>query len=74
MCHVHTTDNMLQNKVTAIADCYLQSSTPPKVQISVPLNVAEEITSKPHGPYVFRVAQVHTHMHSIVNIPELDFI
>ena len=58
MCHVHTTDNMVQNKVTAIIDCYLQSCTPPRVQISIPLNVAEEITSKPHGPYVFRVAQV----------------
>ena len=60
MCHVHTTDNMLQNKITAIVDCYFQSSAPPKLQLNIPLNVAEEVTSKPRGPYVFRVAQVFT--------------
>lgn len=59
MCHVHTTDTMIQNKVNAIIDNYFQSSTPPKLQLNVPMNVAEEVTLKPHGPYVFRVAQVN---------------
>ena len=59
MCHVHTTTSMLQNKVNAIIDCYFESSTPPKLQLNIPLDVAEEITSKPNGPYVFRLAQVY---------------
>ena len=62
MCHVHTTDNMLQNKITAIIDCYFQSSTPPKLQLNIPMNVADEVISKRQGPYIFRVAQVMLHM------------
>ena len=52
---------MLTNKARAIMDCFFLSSVPPKLQVNVPLMVAEDLTNKPHGPYLFREAQVNMH-------------
>ena len=61
MFHAHTMESMLISKYDAIMACFLQSSAPPKLQVNVPLCVAEELAKKPHGPYLFREAQVRTY-------------
>lgn len=61
MCHAHTTEMMLSNKSKAIIDFFFQSSVPPRVQVDVPVGVADELAKRPHGPYLFREAQV-SHM------------
>ncbi|XP_064382718.1 regulator of G-protein signaling 22-like isoform X2 [Halichondria panicea] len=66
MFHAHTMESMLISKYDAIMACFLQSSAPPKLQVDVPLSVAEELARKPHGPYLFREAQaaVFKHLYS----------
>lgn len=59
MCHAHTTDSMLLSKASAIVDCYFQSSVPPKLQLDIPLHIADQVSRKAQGPYLFREAQVH---------------
>ncbi len=61
MFHAHTMESMLISKYDAIMACFLQSSAPPKLQVDVPLSVAEELARKPHGPYLFREAQARTY-------------
>ena len=63
--HAHTTADMLQSKLRAIVDCYLHSPAPPRLQLDVPVAVAEQCTKKERGPYVFREAQVR-HVHVLV--------
>ncbi len=67
MFHAHTKESMLTNKARAIMDCFFLSSVPPKLQVNVPLIVAEELTNKPHGPYLFREAQVRTCIHTALH-------
>ena len=58
MYHAHTTESTLDSKVTAIIDCFFESSVPPQLQIDVPLSLAEQVSRKPSGPYLFRETQV----------------
>ena len=58
MCHAHTTEEMLQQKVSAIVDCYFQSSVPPPLQLDIQPSIADQVVKKQPGPYIFREAQV----------------
>ncbi|XP_077207926.1 regulator of G-protein signaling 22 [Paroedura picta] len=60
MCHSHCDDAFLQNKITAIINCFIQSSIPPTLQIDIPREQAQKIVEqrKELGPYVFREAQM----------------
>lgn len=57
MCHAHTTELLLQEKISAITDCFINSAVPPKLQVDLPVKIADEICEKPVGPYMFREAQ-----------------
>eukprot|EP00731_Ephydatia_muelleri_P031590 Em0023g97a len=57
MCHAHTTELLLQEKMSAITDCFISSSSPPKLQVDIPIAMADDLCEKPVGPYMFREAQ-----------------
>ncbi|XP_053571891.1 regulator of G-protein signaling 22 [Bombina bombina] len=60
LCHSHCDDFTIQNKITAIINCFINSSIPPALQIDIPPEQAEKILEKRRdlGPYVFREAQM----------------
>lgn len=60
MYHNHTTMGVLGRKMRAILSSFLLSATPPKVQVSVSPEVADQTIRKMDrmGPYIFREAQV----------------
>ncbi|KAH0617532.1 hypothetical protein JD844_015881 [Phrynosoma platyrhinos] len=60
MCHSHCDDAIIQNKITEIIRCFINSSIPPAIQIDIPEDQAQKIIEhrKELGPYVFREAQM----------------
>ncbi|XP_072266946.1 regulator of G-protein signaling 22 [Pyxicephalus adspersus] len=60
LCHSHCDDATIQNKITAIINCFINSSIPPALQIDIPPEQAEKIIERRRdlGPYVFREAQM----------------
>lgn len=60
MCHSHCDDATIQNKVTSIINCFINSSIPPALQIDIPEEQAQKIIEhrRELGPYVFREAQM----------------
>ncbi|KAE8599295.1 hypothetical protein XENTR_v10017130 [Xenopus tropicalis] len=60
LCHSHCDDFTIQNKITAIINCFINSSIPPALQIDIPQEQAEKILERRRdlGPYVFREAQM----------------
>ncbi|KAM4704934.1 regulator of G-protein signaling 22 [Rhinophrynus dorsalis] len=60
LCHSHCDDATIQNKITAIINCFINSSIPPALQIDIPPEQAEKILERRRdlGPYVFREAQM----------------
>ena len=63
MCHSHTDHHILSEKLTAMKECYLNSSVPPKLHIDIPQHMADAIQRKEVGPYVFREAQATVFRH-----------
>lgn len=65
MCHSHCDDATIQNKITAIINCFISSSIPPTLQIDIPEDQAQKIIEhrRELGPYVFREAQVEEELH-----------
>ena len=57
MCHSHCDKQVIRDKLTAMKECYLNSSVPPKLHIDIPQHMADAILRKEVGPYVFREAQ-----------------
>lgn len=57
--HRHSSTSLIRKKIDTIIDCFLDSTIPPKVQISVPNEIAVKITESRYdlGPYIFRQAQ-----------------
>ncbi|CAH2285664.1 regulator of G- signaling 22 [Pelobates cultripes] len=60
LCHSHCDESIIQNKITAIINCFINSSIPPALQIDIPPEQAEKILERRRdlGPYVFREAQM----------------
>ena len=60
MNHGHTDDANLNQKISAIIHCFLDSTIPPALQIDIPPEMAERILDHKHekSPYLFREAQV----------------
>uniref|UniRef100_A0A3P9DII3 RGS domain-containing protein n=1 Tax=Maylandia zebra TaxID=106582 RepID=A0A3P9DII3_9CICH len=60
LCHSHSDDATIQQKVSTIISCFINSSMPPALQIDIPPQQAQHILEKRHelGPYIFREAQV----------------
>ncbi|XP_074124366.1 regulator of G-protein signaling 22 isoform X2 [Sminthopsis crassicaudata] len=60
LCHSHCEDAVIQNKITTIINCFINSSVPPALQIDLPVDQAQKIIEhrKELGPYVFREAQM----------------
>ncbi|XP_009890217.1 PREDICTED: regulator of G-protein signaling 22 [Charadrius vociferus] len=60
LCHSHCDDATVQKKITAIIDCFINSTIPPALQIDIPAEQAKKILErrKELGPYIFREAQM----------------
>ncbi|NXH50290.1 RGS22 protein, partial [Dicaeum eximium] len=60
LCHSHCADDIVQKKITAIIDCFINSAVPPALQIDIPPEQAKKIVEhrKELGPYIFREAQM----------------
>ncbi|XP_075351585.1 regulator of G-protein signaling 22 [Mycteria americana] len=60
LCHSHCDDATVQKKITAIIDCFINSTVPPALQIDIPAEQAKKILEhrKELGPYIFREAQM----------------
>ncbi|KFP77561.1 Regulator of G-protein signaling 22, partial [Acanthisitta chloris] len=59
LCHSHCSDALVQKKITAIINCFINSPIPPGLQIDIPAEQAKKILEhrKELGPYIFREAQ-----------------
>ncbi|XP_069776395.1 regulator of G-protein signaling 22-like isoform X2 [Narcine bancroftii] len=60
MCHSNTSDENIQNKVTSIINCFINSNIPPPLQIDIPQEHASKIINnrEKQGIYIFREAQM----------------
>ncbi|KAM5281046.1 regulator of G-protein signaling 22 [Ctenodactylus gundi] len=60
LCHSHCDESVIQNKITMIINCFINSHIPPALQIDIPIEQAQKIIEhrKELGPYVFREAQM----------------
>lgn len=60
LCHSHSDEATIQQKISTIINCFINSSMPPALQIDIPPEQAQHILEKCHqlGPYIFREAQV----------------
>uniref|UniRef100_A0A8K9USB0 Regulator of G protein signaling 22 n=1 Tax=Oncorhynchus mykiss TaxID=8022 RepID=A0A8K9USB0_ONCMY len=69
LCHSHCVEAVVQDKVSTIISCFIQSSVPPALQIDIPQEQATHILERrgEMGPYVFRESQVHRQTDSPVH-------
>lgn len=60
LCHSHSDEATIQQKISTIINCFISSSMPPALQVDVPPEQAQQILKKRRelGPYIFREAQV----------------
>uniref|UniRef100_A0A8C2MZ22 Regulator of G-protein signalling 22 n=1 Tax=Cricetulus griseus TaxID=10029 RepID=A0A8C2MZ22_CRIGR len=60
LCHSHCDESIIQQKITTIINCFINSCIPPALQIDIPIEQAQKIIEhrKELGPYVFREAQM----------------
>ncbi|XP_039973283.1 regulator of G-protein signaling 22 [Xiphias gladius] len=60
LCHSHSDEATIQQKISTIINCFINSSMPPTLQIDIPPEQAQDILEKRHklGPYIFREAQM----------------
>ncbi|XP_026561691.1 regulator of G-protein signaling 22, partial [Pseudonaja textilis] len=60
LCHSHCDESIIQDKITTIINCFINSAIPPALQIDIPQEQAQKIIEhrKELGPYVFREAQM----------------
>uniref|UniRef100_A0A3Q4BRT5 RGS domain-containing protein n=1 Tax=Mola mola TaxID=94237 RepID=A0A3Q4BRT5_MOLML len=60
LCHSHSDEVTIQQKISTIINCFISSSMPPTVQIDIPPEQARRIVEKRRepDPYIFREAQM----------------
>uniref|UniRef100_A0A667ZVM4 Regulator of G protein signaling 22 n=1 Tax=Myripristis murdjan TaxID=586833 RepID=A0A667ZVM4_9TELE len=60
LCHSHSDEATVQQKISTIISCFLRSSVPPALQVDIPPEQAQHILENRHelGPYIFREAQM----------------
>lgn len=60
MCHSKASDENIQNKITAIINCFINSNIPPALQVDIPPECAYKIINErqKQGIYIFREAQM----------------
>uniref|UniRef100_A0AAR2JWG0 RGS domain-containing protein n=1 Tax=Pygocentrus nattereri TaxID=42514 RepID=A0AAR2JWG0_PYGNA len=60
LCHSHCDEATVQQKVSTIISCFIDSCIPPRVQIHLPPEQAQLILQNKNmlGPYIFREAQM----------------
>ncbi|XP_053289204.1 regulator of G-protein signaling 22 [Pleuronectes platessa] len=60
LCHSHSDEATIQQKISIIINCFINSSMPPTLQIDIPPEQAQHILEKGRelGPYIFREAQM----------------
>ncbi|NXM67996.1 RGS22 protein, partial [Serilophus lunatus] len=60
LCHSHCPDAIVQKKIAAVINCFINSAIPPALQIDIPPEQAKKILEhgKELGPYIFREAQM----------------
>ncbi|KAM6968280.1 regulator of G-protein signaling 22 [Aplochiton taeniatus] len=60
LCHSHCAQSTVQQKVSTIISCFINSSIPPALRLDIPREQADTILHqrKELGPYVFREAQM----------------
>ncbi|XP_028837764.1 regulator of G-protein signaling 22 isoform X3 [Denticeps clupeoides] len=60
LCHSHCDEATVQQKISTIISCFIDSSVPPALQIDIPPEQAQQILEKRWelGPYVFKEAQI----------------
>ncbi|KAM3615188.1 uncharacterized protein V6R79_024564 [Siganus canaliculatus] len=60
LCHSHCDEATIQQKISTIINCFINSSVPPALQIDIPAEQAQRILEKRRelGPYIFREAQM----------------
>ncbi|XP_072323219.1 regulator of G-protein signaling 22-like isoform X2 [Scyliorhinus torazame] len=60
LCHSHASEETIQNKISVIINCFINSNIPPTVQIDIPPEYAHTIINhrEEQGPYIFREAQL----------------
>ncbi|KAK9513228.1 hypothetical protein VZT92_026777 [Zoarces viviparus] len=60
LCHSHSDEATVQQKVSTIINCFIDSSMPPALQIDIPPEQAQQVLERRHelGPYIFREAQM----------------
>ena len=63
MCHSHSNQETLKDKLKAMKNSYLNSPIPPRLHIDIPQYMAEQVLKKEVGPYVFREAQATVFHH-----------
>ncbi|KAK5922956.1 hypothetical protein CgunFtcFv8_020176 [Champsocephalus gunnari] len=59
LCHSHSDEATIQQKVSTIINCFINSSMPPALQIDIPPEQARNLLERRQqlGPYIFREAQ-----------------
>ena len=63
MCHSHSNEQTLRDKLQAMKNSFFNSPVPPRVHIDVPQFIADQVLKKDVGPYVFREAQATVFRH-----------
>ncbi|XP_060679974.1 regulator of G-protein signaling 22-like [Hemiscyllium ocellatum] len=60
MFHSQASEETVQNKISSIINCFINSSIPPPIQIDISPECAQRIINynQDQGPYVFREAQL----------------
>ena len=60
LCHLHSEKALINQKTTAIINCFIDSALSPSLQIDITDEMAEKIIDRRQegSPYLFREAQV----------------
>ncbi|XP_078254567.1 regulator of G-protein signaling 22-like [Rhinoraja longicauda] len=66
MCHSKASDENIQNKITAIINCFINSNIPPALQVNIPPECAYKIINErqKQGIYIFREAQIRLYVNA----------